>query len=207
MTMQPTSTVHSSASLNIHAIVLPRALWETKMTDRGLGIVPQKGTWYAHVLRGKSAHDVKILPMIGCPNCGGLLYVVHTDDAAAGLRQMTGGRIPVSVTHQVNHLGLVRDRRGGDLLCMHGRCDFHRRVYLDRWNKTKPLYAIAYVEGVGHTQDEVARGEIKVDYCHAVDRKEALNHFGARRNVRVIDAGPAVGFFVKDKEGKKLSAD
>lgn len=184
------STVHSQASINVRAVVLPRAKWDTAQTAKGLAFLPQKGTWYGHVIR--DGHDVNVVAMIACPNCGGTLYLSHDQAAAKALRRMTG--MPVPVAHTINHLGMVSP----DVLCQHGRCDFHRKVYLDRWNKTKPLYAIAYIEG--------EHGEIKIDYCHAIDRREARLHFGPRRNVRIIDIGPAVGFFVNERTGR-ITAD
>ena len=59
-------------------------------------------------------------------------------------------------------------------------------------------YAIAYVEGV--------HGAIKIDYTHAVDRREARFHFGPRRDVRIIDMAPAIGHFLDERTGR-LTAD
>ena len=103
--------------------------------------------------------------------------------------------MPVPVAHGIDYRGKVSP----DFQCGHGACSFHRRVYLDRWNKTKALYAIAYVEGV--------HGNICIDYTHAIDRKEASFHFGKRsKNVRIIDMAPAVGFYVDEKTGR-MTAD
>ena len=187
--------VHEQASIDIRSIVLPRAVWERARTPEGLMLKPEKGTWYAHVVRGRSAHDVTILPMIACPACGGLLYLSHTKETAKVLGAMLGR--PGPVAHSIDYLGKVSP----DILCRHGRCDFHRRVVLDRWNKTKALYAVAYVDSLGG-----GHGRIQIDYCHAVDRKEALFHFARAKNRRLIDAGPAVGFFVNEQTGR-VTAD
>jgi hypothetical protein len=190
-----TSTVHSRASIDVRAIALPRAGWETDYIGGRLSVKPQKATWYGHVVRGKSAHDVTVLPMIGCPSCGGVLFISHTPETAKALGQLLGMKVPVA--HRVDSLGKVSP----DILCQHGRCDFHRRVYLDKWNKTKQLWAIAYID---------ADSVIKIDYCHAVDRREAAHHYAAstalRKGCRFIDAGPAVGFYVNEKTGR-VTAD
>ena len=124
------------------------------------------------------------------------MFLSHSPEAARAVRGLTG--MPVPVAHRINHLGLVRTVSGGDVACQHAGCSFHRRVYLDRWLKTKALYAIAYVEGV--------HGAIKIDYPHAVDRREARFHFGPRRNVRIIDMAPAIGHFLDERTGR-LTAD
>jgi len=202
MTQAIDTTIHTAASITIDTVVLPRADWKVEMTTQGLSIGPEKGSWYPHIVRGRARHDVTVVPMIGCPACGKLIMISHTHAVARWIGAMHPRKIRVPVAHAVNHLGKVSP----DIQCMHMGCSFHRRVYLDRWNKTKPLYAVAYFD---LTKGGELGGEIAIDYCHAIDRREALNQFGlgARRNVRIIDAGPALGFYVKDKEGKRLSAD
>lgn len=193
MTQQAiTTNINSRASIDARVLVLPRAQWESEMTSQGLALRPQKGTWYGHVVRGKGAHDVSVVPMLGCPNCGGIVFLAN-EPAAETLRRMSG--MPVPASHKIDHLGRVTP----DVRCTHvrARCEFHRRIILDRWLKSKALYAVAYID---LTKGE--HGEIEIDHCHAVDRREALFHFGQRKNVRIIDAGPAVGFFVDEKTGK-----
>ena len=188
--------VHARASIDVRSIVLPRAKWETEQVRGPRGVQtalrPQKGTWYGHIIRGRERHDVTVIAVIACPSCNRLLFLSHSPEAAKGLRMMTG--MPVPVAHQINHLGKVSP----DVRCQHSGCGFHRRVYLDRWLKTKPLYAIAYIEG--------SSGEIKIDYTHAVDRREAMFHFGPRANCQIIDMAPAVGHFF-DEKTRKLTAD
>lgn len=193
---QVSTTVHSRASIDVRAVVLPRAGWAYEYINGRLSVTPQRNTWYGHVIRGKAAHDFTIIPMIGCPACGGLLMLSHTPEAAKAISSLHGGvRVPVS--HRIDHLGKVSP----DVLCEHERCEFHRRVYLDKWNKTKALWAIAYVN---------EKNEIKVDYCHAADRREAAYHYAGsvsgRKGCRFIDTGPAVGFFVDERTGR-ITAD
>lgn len=193
----PIATVHTQTSINVRSVVLPRAQWDHEMVPGPggaprLAVSPQKGTWYGHVVRGKSAHDVVVVALLACPACGGLLFLSHSKEAAHAVRGLTG--MPVPVAHQVNHLGKVAP----DIRCQHQGCGFHRRVYLDRWLKTKALYAIAYVEG--------DHGSILIDYTHAVDRREARFHFGPRRDVRIIDMAPAIGHFLDERTGR-LTAD
>lgn len=107
---------------------------------------------------------------------------------------MVGQRVPEA--HAVDSLGKVSP----DLVCTHGRCDFHRKVYLDRWQKTKPLFALAYVN-----LSKGEHGAIEIAYSHSVDVREARHHLG-RGNFRVIAGGPAIGFFVDEKTGR-VTAD
>jgi hypothetical protein len=185
----PAAVIHSQASINVRSVVLPRAKWEiTRVADGRMAAVPRAGTWFAHILRSRNA--MTVVPMIGCPNCGGLLLLSHDEMSARELRLMTG--LPVPVAHRIDKFGKVSP----DVLCKHGRCDFHRRVYLDRWQKTKPLYAIAYVNC-----DRGEHGEIEIAYSHALNEKEARMHLGFG-NFRIIGAGPAIGFFVDEKTGR-----
>lgn len=196
MNTAPEYKVHASASIQVRALVLPRAQWETEVAMQGRAYTPVRGTWCAHVERGRNAHDVTVVAMIACPSCGGLTYLSHSREAARILGRWMGG-VQVPVAHSVDHLGKVSP----DILCKHGRCDFHRTVYLDRWNKTKALFAIAYVD------DRLPEGKRKIEiaYSHAVDTKEARFHLGPGK-FRVIAGGPAIGFFVDVKTGR-MTAD
>lgn len=153
---------------------------------------PVKGTWYGHVLRGKGPLDVAVVPMLSCPNCGGICGISHTPEAAKHWRVWLGAR-DMPICHDVDYLGKLSP----DLMCKHGRCDFHRTVYLDRWNKHKALFCLAYTEGRGT--------EIKFAYSHAMDAKEARFHLG-RGNYNIIAGGPAVGFHF-DERKNRLTAD
>lgn len=186
-----TYSVTAQASLDVQACVLPRAQWETSTSyDGRVSIRPEKGTWYGHVVRGTAAHDVVAIPMLDCPSCGKLLMLSHTEDAAKAIGRLF--KVPsFRPVHKVNHLGKVSP----DIRCMHPGCSFHRTVYLDRWLKTKPLYACAYIRTGGK--------RIEIDYSHAIDRKEALFHMGFKKGeVKVIATGPAVGFFVDERTGR-----
>jgi hypothetical protein len=194
---QASATVHTHAAITIGSVVLRRAKWETARDESGrIGVAPQKGTWYGHIVRGRNKHDSIVVPMVGCPACGGALFLSHSADCAAALSLLLGIRVPVA--HRIDGLGKVSP----DLLCQRqghggGQCDFHRKVYLDRWNKTKPLYAIAYVNRAA----ERGRGAIEIAYSHALNAREARFHLG-RGEFDVIGAGPAIGFFVDEKTGR-----
>src|SRR5271166_3850807 len=116
MTMEQASAqVHSQASIDVRSIVLPRAQWETSRTPEGQpAFLPQKGTWYGYVIRGRIPSDVTVVPMIGCPSCGGALFLSHSPGAARFLSKMLGAIVPVA--HRIDHLGKVSP----DLLCKHG---------------------------------------------------------------------------------------
>ncbi len=185
--------VQSQTAIDIRSLVLPRARWEvSKGPDGRPCFAPQKGTWYGRVFRGRAAHDVLTVAMIACPACGGASFLSHSPAAAKVVSRLTG--MPCPVAHRVDYLGKVSP----DLQCGRLSCSFHRRVFLDRWNKTKALYAIAYIEG--------EHGAIQIDYTHAIDRREARFHFGKRKEVRIIDMAPAVGFYVDEKTGR-MTAD
>ncbi len=191
MTQSAAATVHTQASINVRALVLARAKWESEPAPDGrMAFRPQKGTWYGHIVRGRGPADATVVPMVSCPSCGGILFLSHSEDAAKALRRMTG--MPVPVAHRIDPYGKVSP----DILCQHGRCDFHRSVYLDRWNKTKPLFAIAYVN-----LDKGVHGTIEIAYSHAIDAREARFHLGAG-NFKVIGAGRAIGLFVNEKTGR-----
>jgi len=183
-----TTTTHSRASIDVRALALPRAKWGVQIASDGrLACAPEKGTWYGHIVRGRSAHEVIVVPMLACPSCNGLLILTPSVGAAKIASKMLG--LPVPVAHNINHLGRVLP----DIKCTRPRCSFHRKVFLDRWNKTKALWAIAYTRG--------ERGEIEIAHCHAVDAREARVHLGPG-DFRIIGSGPAVGFFVDEKTGK-----
>jgi len=192
---QVSATTHSSASLQVRALVLPRARWQItqpwamERARNDLQFRPVKGTWYGHVIRGKAAHDVAVLAIVGCPSCGRALFLTHSPEAASFLKKAL--RLPVPVAHSIDHLGKVTP----DLQCKHAGCSFHRKVYLDRWNKTKPLFAIAYVDM------SKKRQEIEIAYSHAIDAKEARFHLGPG-NYSVIAAGPAIGFHYNEKTNR-----
>lgn len=78
----------------------------------------------------------------------------------------------------------------------HAGCSFHRNIFLDKWND-KPLYACAIYRENGKTE---------IIYTHAQDAREARMHLGPG-NYQITAIGPAIGFFVQDKHGDKLSAD
>jgi hypothetical protein len=183
-----TATVHTHASITIGSVVLRRAKWETARDPSGrIAVNPQRGTWHGHIVRGRNKHETVVVPMVGCPSCGGVLFLSHSPDAAAVLAILLGVRVPVDT------LGKVTP----DLQCQHGRCDFHRTVYLDRWNKTKPLYAIAYINRSAGR----GAGRIEIAYSHALNAQEARFHLG-RGAFDVIGAGPAIGFYVDEKTGR-----
>lgn len=184
-------SVSSQVSLHVQACVLPRAEWDVSESyDGRISIRPIQGTWYGHVVRGASAHEVALIPMLGCLGCGKLLMLSHTEESAKCIGKLF--KVPTfRPVHRINHLGKVSP----DLKCMHHGCDFHRTVYLDRWLKTKALYACAYIRK--------GAKKIEIDYSHAIDAKEALFHMGFKpREVKVIACGPAISFFVDDKTGR-----
>jgi hypothetical protein len=83
-----------------------------------------------------------------------------------------------------------------DLRCM--ACAFHRVCYLDRWNRDKPLYCAAIDRN----------GKLEKRYTHADSQAQALRTFApAIAGGRLIACAPAVGFYVTDAKGDRLSAD
>ena len=190
-------TVRSATSLVVEPLVLRRAMWPKVMTDRGPSFRPVPGSWYAHVeKRGYGASVV--LPIVACPKCSKHFFLVHTAPASEAFTRMTG--TPVPVTHRISPVGEVKvlatgRREEGDVECPH--CGMHRHLYLDQWNKLRPLYCIAYIEG--------GQPPVQFAYSHASSRKEALFHFGGRK-VQVIDVGRAVGMLF-DEVRKTFQAE
>jgi hypothetical protein len=178
----------SRASVTVEAEVLPRAQWATEKLPQGFAWTPQKGTWYGHVVRGQRPDQVAILPMVACPGCNATLLLTHNTMAAKIVRKLQGETLPIPVAHRIDAVGKVSP----DLRCF--KCSFHRKVYLDRWLKTKPLYAIAHVEG--------RHGLIQIDYANGIDAREARFHFGHRPKSRIIKIGLAVGFYVDETTGR-----
>ncbi len=176
--------IQTHASLNARPIALARATWEIEETARGRAVRPVKATWTVQKIRGA------IVPLIGCPNCGGLTMLVTRDMVEKGVVTGVGAR----KVHEIDRYGKVTP----DVKCMGGTspggpCDFHRTVYLDKWNRLKPLYAVAYTKP-GSLKIEIA-------YCHASNQREARIHLGHEK-IRLIAIGPAVGFFVDEATGK-----
>lgn len=183
----PSFEIRQTASMAVRPAVLKRAEWDVVPNGN---IIPQKGTWHAHIER-RTPTDVTVIAFLGCPSCGNKIVLSQSKDAATILSKWFGRTMPV--IHAIDRLGKVSP----DVLCMNGSCDFHRTVYLDRWNQTKPLYAMAYTRG--------AHGRIEIAYTHATNQHEARLHLGAG-NFRIIDIAPAIGFFVDEKTGR-MTAD
>lgn len=191
---EATASISRVSSVDPRAVVLERRTWKTMRDGSGhlLGIEPEKSTW--HGLLHRDPHGTTVIPLIGCPSCGGVLAIPHTGKGAAVLRALLN--LPVPAAHSIDSFGKVSP----DVQCRHVRgdhaCGFHRRVYLDRWNKTKPLYAIAYID-----LSKKGREEILIAYSHAVDAREARLHLG-KGNFDIVGVGPAIGFHVDERTGK-----
>ena len=170
-------SVDSSPSLIVDSVVLPKSTWEFSTPEEGsihapdlISYVP--GTWIERL----SWMNPRLLAAFCCPNCRGIRYLVK------GI-------------HTIDHLGLVKP----DISCKNGPCTFHRKVYLDRWNK-KPLYASAI--------ERIVNGKIvpEIHHTHATTPQEAAFHLG-QGNYKIVAIGPAIGFKVADgKDDTKLIA-
>jgi len=189
--MGAAATVRSSASLVVEPLVLRRAMWPRLMTDRGPSFRPIPGTWYAHIEKHGYGASV-VLPIVSCSKCTKIFFLVHTAPASEAFTRMTGAAVPV--THRISPIGEVRVLRGkeaeGDVECPH--CGLHRHLYLDQWNRLRPLYCTAYVR-------EGTVAPVLFMYSHASTAKEARFHMGAVRH-QVIAVGRAVGFLFDEKK-------
>jgi len=97
------------------------------------------------------------------------------------------------LVQEIDHLGHVTP----GFACVNPECTYSCDLWLDKWNN-KPLYAMAVQQ----------KGEIAIYYTNASCQAEARMHLGAAaKNSEIVSIGPAIGFFVQDKEGKVLSAD
>lgn len=78
---------------------------------------------------------------------------------------------------------------------------------MEKQDKKKPLFAVAYMYvKKGHWETEI-------EYLHADDAGNARFLFCAgntmqllNKTMRIVAVGPAVGYFVEDKQGLILSA-
>jgi hypothetical protein len=172
--------IDRSPSLNLDSVVLPKGDWEFVLPDNGIvkklvSFVP--GTWFPR----EDWMDPRLLVTFSCPNCHAI-------------------RMLMKGVHDIDHMGRVKP----DIQCKAGNCTFHRRVYLDRWNK-KPLYAVALE--IWDQRKKSWKPEIR--YTHAENEAEARFMMGdpITQGFRIVSAGPAIGFFVEDKVGNRLNVD
>jgi hypothetical protein len=191
-------SIQSAASVVVEPLVLRRAKWPRVMTARGPSFRTIPDTWYAHIEK-RGFNSSVVLPIVCCPRCKKMFFLIHTQDASQAFTRMTGA--PVPVTHRISPIGEVKvlngKDRSGDVVCPHPGCGLHRHVYLDQWDKLRPLYVAAYTEG--------SSVEVKFAYSHATSMAEARYHLGAGK-FNVISVGRAVGFLF-DEKTNKTSAD
>ena len=174
-TIPKTTTIFdSNVSLNIRPFFFKKAdQWETQTVNNQIGYRGTPGTW----LKIESRSAPRLLAFICCPNC-------------KQIRALMRG------IHIVDFYGKIKP----DLICdvadnvtMH-RCSFHRKSYLDRWQKGRPLYAIAV---------EYHNGKPEIFYCHADNQAEARAHVGPG-DYRIIAIGPVIGYEALDADAKKF---
>lgn len=176
-------------------VVLERAAWGRHTDGR---LIVQRGTWCAH--KGSHAGSSVIVPMVSCPNCEQVAFIDYSADAVRelvklGFRPKNGVAIPPR--YSIDRLGKVKSlgHAGASFLCGHGRCDFHRAIYLDRWQDEKPLWVVA------HTMP--GSSEVEFQFCHASGRTEALFHFGPLKGRKIIGVGAAVGYWTDERTGRQ----
>ena len=167
-------------------------LCEDELGRRGLGHTPPREKWAAWTTRFETkGANVAVVVLVGCPKCGGIVYLPHTPNAAKALSKLLG--VPVRVTHEINENGVVRP----GVQCPHG-CGFDRGaglIKLDGWHKVKRVYS-------GQIR---RKGSLRLEtvYTHAADAQEALAHFALRPN-EILEAGPApaIGWLGDESTGK-----
>ena len=183
--MTHTASVNRTESANGEAAILRKSDWKWEPVEgttvpKLIESVP--ATW---CLRPDGMSKV-ILAIFSCPNCHGV-------------------RALIDGIHTINPFGLVQPDLdcGGDTT---RHCSYHRKTYLDRWNR-KPLYACALETwDRGHQ-----RWTPEMVYTHATTQEEATRQLGPTTSgklYRIVAIAPALGFFVTDgKDDTKLSAD
>lgn len=147
---------------------------------RGYEILPETGTW---TLAPKTLWHLKIKGILSCPRCA------H----ACGILEGMGEK------GEDNPLTLVLKHWHCD------SCHFEARVILNDWDKRK-LYCACYetlVNGVLMANKE---------YMHALDEQDATAQFwngriAADNVTKLVGVAPAIGYFVQDTAGRKLSVD
>ncbi len=114
---------------------------------------------------------IGVFALISCPNCHKVLSLAHPE-------------------FKVNKYGLVSP----GISCHHCK-SFNCEIYLDKWNRDKTLYAVAYTVG----------RKFRIEYCHASTQLEARFHLGPGK-YNIIAVGRAVGFRVTDEKKGTLEA-
>lgn len=178
-------------------IVLARHEYDVRLGEdehgrRGLRGIPPREKWAPWTTRiGTQSAHVAVVVVLGCPKCGGIVYLPHTPNAAAALSKFLG--VPVRAKCTIAPDGRI----DGNVICPHN-CGFERKpgwIKLDGWVKVKRLYS-------GQIR---RRGSLKLEtvYTHAADQHEALAHFSLQPD-EVLEAGPApaIGWLGNEKTGK-----
>lgn len=168
-------------------------LVEDEHGRKGLGFTPPKGQWSAWTTRiGNQSKTGKItvVAMIGCPKCGGIIYLPHTPDAAHALGNIM--KMPVRVTHQIDRVGVVSP----GIICPH-KCGFERGqrdVKLVEWDRERRPYAAQ----MRHRKSN----RIYTVYTHAYDQREACMHLApGPQETAVTPPAPVIGWLGDEKTG------
>jgi hypothetical protein len=181
-------SVSTGRSLDPSAVVLPKSEdWLFVETEGEPSGAPKKlvdyipGTWCER----QDWMNPEILAIFACPAC-------HET------------RLLTRAVHTISPIGLVQP----DIQCKgnRGTCSYHRKTYLDRWNR-KPLYAAA----VEVWDPRKRTWSPEMVYTHATNQEEATRQLGQTidgKSYRIVGVAPAIGFFVADgKDDTKLLAD
>jgi hypothetical protein len=157
----------SAVAAREREIKLPLGEWETRPTERGPEYQGVPGTWCD--VRKVAGCPKGLIALVCCPACREVFALSDR-------------------VHTINANGRVTN---GSVACTRGTCGFRALLVLERWNK-KPLYGVA----IERTMPD---GSIKAEmhHTHADSKKEAIAqcaNLGGR--YRVVDAAPAVGYFV-----------
>jgi len=146
---------------------------------RGLEILPESGTW---TLAPQSVWHLGIKGILSCPRCSEACGILHD----MGEKADNPSHLTIKQWH-----------------CQ--KCHFQCRPMLLDWDKRK-LYCAAFetlVDGVLKANKE---------YMHAVDEQDATAQFwngriAADNVVKLVGVAPAIGYFVQDTQGRKLTTD
>lgn len=166
----------TDVQISIKRVRFPCIPWEVQ----GESIEPVKGTWslppfhLKHVFERMGVEE-KVKGLASCPNCRKASII--TSD--------------IVTEDKIAHTAVMELLRCSD-------CPFACEATFEEWDQ-RQLYCVAY---------ETQEGLIK-EYMHASSQSDAAEqftngHMYDRSIIRVVGVALVIGYFVDDKEGKKL---
>lgn len=165
-----------------HQIEFACIPWRTRMTDQGLQIQPERGTWTLMPSEHPMAKDAK--GILSCPNCA-RMYVLLPDMGEPSTNP--------------------KDRTLSSIRC---NCGLIARAILRDWNK-RILYCAAFEtrdsDGNLTPNKEYMHAESEQDAKTQFWASHPPSNPPSNFWINLIGIAPVVGYFALDKQEKKLT--